>query len=627
MKKQIFALSIFVSLSFFLASCSSTQPIAETQAPEVQADEQADLTDDSFSQTQVDIAGGIADELNSASSAGGQDGVVYAEPEAESADKGEDAQDEEAGQDSVQEEEDESDVSDAGAEVTEATVSIEDTEENSLPPEKVSDEDSVLEKDGGEAPTTDEKNRVHEYQIFEEPEVVVHDLPEETEESEKIAGDDSAASSEPEASPEEDSKKTEESHETTEEPRLAEMAASEPPAKAAQNEETESKSKENEESNKEIENKEETPEEKPIVPSRSASLKVNQYLDVVYPGNGWVYIGETGTEPLFNYFGRKLGTGNTTFALRAKKSGKTLLHFYKNDALTGEYIDDYLEVDVQNKKGTGRIKAPSYAEIIPAKPQRRIDRATEKAQAEKEERTAPEIVNKVPESEQKAPESKENAPKTEEKASESVKKAPEKPPVSSSPSTATQSTPLSSPAQPLRTAESDVKTVIQTTEQTEQKDSINLKGDDEIQGQKQEETTARNEGENNLQFQNYIPTSSQSDLSDSDSVITEEPDVILETQNTSPDESLLDQAKEDFVSGKFEDALNKAQEYYNNASSRLDEALFLLGQISESNSSVRDIRFAVDSYDMLVKRFPASPLWKQAKNRSIYLKRFYIDIR
>ncbi len=93
------------------------------------------------------------------------------------------------------------------------------------------------------------------------------------------------------------------------------------------------------------------------------------------------------------------------------------------------------------------------------------------------------------------------------------------------------------------------------------------------------------------------------------------------------DESLLEKAKKEFEEKKFVDALRDAQEYYNNASTRLDEALFLLGQISESNSQIRDIRFAVDSYDMLVKRYPASKLWKDAKNRSIYLKRFYIDIR
>ena len=104
------------------------------------------------------------------------------------------------------------------------------------------------------------------------------------------------------------------------------------------------------------------------------TVKNNQYIEVNYPGSGWVYIGETEKTPLFSYFGRKLGTENTSFTLRSRKAGKTVLHFYKNDALTSRYIDDYLEVIVQDESATPGTKsvAPSYAEIVPPKPERRI---------------------------------------------------------------------------------------------------------------------------------------------------------------------------------------------------------------------------------------------------------------
>jgi len=133
-----------------------------------------------------------------------------------------------------------------------------------------------------------------------------------------------------------------------------------------------------------------------------------------------------------------------------------------------------------------------------------------------------------------------------------------------------------------------------------------------------------------------VPVSSQSEEKQSEtSESTEREDAEKEEAVTlskklpieTADESLLEKAKKEFEEKKFADALRDAQEYYNNAQTRLDEALYLLGQISESNSNIRDIRFAVDSYDMLIKRFPASKYWKEAKQRSIYLKRFYIDIR
>ncbi|MBP3606831.1 MAG: outer membrane protein assembly factor BamD [Treponema sp.] len=124
----------------------------------------------------------------------------------------------------------------------------------------------------------------------------------------------------------------------------------------------------------------------PTTPSRSMTVKNNQYIEVNYPGSGWVYIGETEKTPLFSYFGRKLGTENTSFTLRSRKAGKTVLHFYKNDALTSRYIDDYLEVIVQDESATPGTKsvAPSYAEIVPPKPERRVteEQTEEKKQSE-----------------------------------------------------------------------------------------------------------------------------------------------------------------------------------------------------------------------------------------------------
>lgn len=105
------------------------------------------------------------------------------------------------------------------------------------------------------------------------------------------------------------------------------------------------------------------------VPSRSITLQKNQYLDIVYPGTGWIYLGEIDATALLKYSGRKIEEDFTSFTLRGREEGSAILHFFKNDALTGEYIEDYLEVTV---KGSSRIsdhiKAPMYADIVPPRP-------------------------------------------------------------------------------------------------------------------------------------------------------------------------------------------------------------------------------------------------------------------
>ena len=111
-----------------------------------------------------------------------------------------------------------------------------------------------------------------------------------------------------------------------------------------------------------------------VVPSRSMEMLLNQYIDIEYPGSGWVYLGETEEVNLVKYFGRKMNTNKkndrtTTFQLRSFKPGKTILHFYKNDLLNDTYIDDYIAITVTETvcKDNAHAKAPDYSEIVPEK--------------------------------------------------------------------------------------------------------------------------------------------------------------------------------------------------------------------------------------------------------------------
>lgn len=127
------------------------------------------------------------------------------------------------------------------------------------------------------------------------------------------------------------------------------------------------------------EEEQETEEEPQIIPSRSVTLNKKEYVDIVYPGSGWIFMGAIDNSKNLTYFGRKLGTQDTKFTLQAKNDGIVILHFYKNDAITGEYIDDYLEVIVLPKNGSSKthISAPEYAYVVPKQPEDTITKQTE----------------------------------------------------------------------------------------------------------------------------------------------------------------------------------------------------------------------------------------------------------
>lgn len=104
-----------------------------------------------------------------------------------------------------------------------------------------------------------------------------------------------------------------------------------------------------------------------IIPSRSVSAKINQFIDIVYPGKGWIYLGEVKAvkSPVISFSKRVRDNENTLFSLQAKRAGTTLLHFYKQDPLAASYLDDYVEVNVLNERGTARDHIRLEAHPLP----------------------------------------------------------------------------------------------------------------------------------------------------------------------------------------------------------------------------------------------------------------------
>ena len=312
-------------------------------------------------------------------------------------------------------------------------------------------------------------------------------------------------------------------------------------------------------------------------PSRSIQIRRNQYLDIEYPGSGWIYMGENTNEHKLVFFGRRLATDknpNTAFTLRSRFAGTTLLHFYKNDLLTGSYIDDYLEVIIIDEEASAKehVKAPSYQEIVPPKPDMSLLK-----------------------------EKNEPFPETPEQ-----KASPELPAVSAKAersSSASQNSSLSSKQADIHnaedfSAEKNGKTNIQTTEDIEKPSEFSMQKNQPAISEKTDKKDARVQ----------IPPQAK----------------IPENMNPA---AILEQAQKEFDSKNFEKAHLLVNEFFEKSDLDLDKALFLQGQILESNSSVRDIKSAIDAYDALIKNYRRSPLWKKASERSQYLKRFYINIR
>lgn len=295
---------------------------------------------------------------------------------------------------------------------------------------------------------------------------------------------------------------------------------------------------------------------KKIKPSRSMTIKKNQYIDITYPGTGWIYLGQKDNKKDFTFFGRKLGGKDTSFTLRAKNPGTYLLHFYKNDPLTNSYIDDYLEVIVENKEtsSTEHILAPNYATIVPPK-------VTITAETRKENKK--QNINKT------VDENKNKQQKTQEEQTQNV--------VSKKP------------------IDSSVKTVIQTQDEENTNEISETSNTPNIIETKQAENNTQNKPNQNL-------------------------DKLKETE-------LLALAKKQFTNKEHSNALYTLEKFFEKAVSKIDEGLFLQGQILESKSDVQNIKGAIDSYELIVKSYPASAYWTQANKRTIFLKRFYINIR
>ena len=98
-----------------------------------------------------------------------------------------------------------------------------------------------------------------------------------------------------------------------------------------------------------------------IEPTRSMDIKKNQILKVSFPGTGWLFLGDEYNSDTLSFDKRDIYETQTDFQLKSVQSGTALLHFFKQDMLTNEAINDYLLVTVNNRTGKWEVvDAPDY---------------------------------------------------------------------------------------------------------------------------------------------------------------------------------------------------------------------------------------------------------------------------
>lgn len=99
----------------------------------------------------------------------------------------------------------------------------------------------------------------------------------------------------------------------------------------------------------------------PVI-SRTVKLYTGQRLRLDYPGEGWVYLGESTAQKGIKYQQRKLQNGITVFNFNTENKGSYLLNFSRFDAFSDNFIADSVLVEVEDsiQKLNNVVKAPDF---------------------------------------------------------------------------------------------------------------------------------------------------------------------------------------------------------------------------------------------------------------------------
>lgn len=384
----------------------------------------------------------------------------------------------------------------------------------------------------------------------------------------------------------------------------------------------------------------------PVVPSRSVVMDNRQYLDIVYPGSGWVYLGEvtpdgyTVQKPLLTYFGRRRNNNDTSFTLRSGTPGTTILHFFKQDVLTAVFIDDYLEVTVTDtvaESGSRQI-APSYADIIPQYQDTIPLPENFSIMEEADNHSGADAVAAAGSAAEKS-----GSAYSDSDVAEPADSSAYAAPVIENPDSIAGSGITIAPVSDTVSG-NIVASVPETVSEKGFNESVAVssagtntftRNQDKNSGQDAENPSRGSSGVSDSIDQSGINaigldgagTSGMAADTANTAGAAETSDISVKEVSVPEEVNLLALAQEAYYNEDYAQAAGYVNSFLASSKTNLDAGLYLKGQIYEAASDIRNIRMALDAYQQVISGYPLSPFWQQAKNREIYLSRFYFDIR
>ncbi len=120
-------------------------------------------------------------------------------------------------------------------------------------------------------------------------------------------------------------------------------------------------------------------------------------------------------------------------------------------------------------------------------------------------------------------------------------------------------------------------------------------------------------------------TTENSESSEKNSPSNTEENSLNESDSSA--DSNLELAKESITDGDYAKALSYLNTFLSVISENTDEGLYLKAQILESPSEIRNIKEATQIYYTLVENYPQSKYWENARERYIYLQKFYFGLQ
>jgi hypothetical protein len=329
---------------------------------------------------------------------------------------------------------------------------------------------------------------------------------------------------------------------------------------------------------------------------------VGQLVEIPFRGTGWVYLGELGSRRGIAYHSRRLDPEGQSFVFRAGEAGTYGLKFYKQDFIRDYILNDYVQViigDPPETAGTGWFNPPVDRGRVVAEP--RWPDTGEEAEARRRQNTAPgpgetaapsagqgtaaagggtagrEAVSAAGQGEGIVPPAEREEAGS--PAGQGAAGSPSAPPPAERPPD-TGLSPAGPPSLPGIVADEGV-----------------------------------------------VPAAppALAGPGDGPSPAAASPEIAL------PPDSLpaeyLRRAREEFDAGRVSAAIGILDQFRDRFPAGSDEAWWLYGQLYEAGSPRRDIRTALDYYRRLMREYPQSGRYNDARRRVAWLERYYINIQ